>query len=224
MPGFRVNRPDGSVAIDSSYFNLALRQKGSILLDETPNKNLPAFKGKTLVVGGDQCIIAYRSAQPVAVYSGLKQGNTFSYVFRGMNNNGPIWVEWYLFDLPGYGLQYTAGGKMIVRRPADGAVVFDSRMMYMKVQDFFSKTDLTRDYPYYPAVVMVNRAWYTRAQYSPYFVGVYQAGGTMARVEGNKVLIRTEVEAAYPLDPSDEQSYAWSGGYPAYLVLDVQNM
>lgn len=223
MPGFRANRPDGSIAIDSSYFNLALRQKGSLLLDETPNPSLPAFRGKTLVVAGDQSIIAYRSASPVALYSGLKQGNTFSYVFRGMNNNGPIWIDWFLFDLPAYGLRYPAGGKMIVRRPSDGAVVFDSQMMYMKVQDFFSSNDGVRDYPYLPAVVMVNRAWYRAASYSPYYVGVYRAGGSMARVEGNRVITESTVEAAYPLDPSQEESYSWHGGYPAYLVVDVAN-
>lgn len=229
MAGFKISRPDGSIAIDASYANLALRQKGTIVLDEIPNPSTPAFKGKTLSLNGDQAIIAYRSTSPVAIYSGIKQGGVFSYIFRGMNNNEPISVDWFLFDLPQYGLMYSVGGKLIVRRPGDGAVMFDSRMKYLKVQEFFmesdgAQSDVRRSYSKSPAVVMVNRAWFQSGQFSLYNHGVVASGSSMARIEGNQTVTGGKTTIAYPVPPSQEQSYYRTGGYPAYIVVDVENI
>ncbi|MBF8781019.1 hypothetical protein IV505_14980 [Pseudomonas fulva] len=226
MAGFKLNRPDGSVAIDSNYFNLALRQKGSLVLSSVPNPNTPGFKTGTMTVAGDQAIIAYRCEQPVAMYSARKVGGAFEFIFGGTNTSGSINVDWWLFDLPQYALQFASGGKMIVRRPTDGAVVFDSRNKYLKVMDFveYSSTVFMRkSYPRLPAVVMNNRGWSDSA--TPINGGnniLVRLDSSMAYTQGNDALFGGEITNMH-IEYSDYPQHAFSGGKPDYLVVDVQD-
>ena len=226
MPGFRLNRPDGSVAIDSNYFNLALRQKGSLVLSNIPNPGTPSFKNGAMTVAGDQCIIAYRSSHPVVIFTTKRNGGALELTFGGMSNKGNVSVDWWLFDLPQYALQYTAAGKMIVRRPSDGATVFDSRNKYLKVMDFLSPTSTVterRSYPKLPAVVMSNYSWTNTS------VGINAGNQTlvrrsafMARAEGNDILFGGEITGMEIYD-SEFPKWAHSGGKPDLLIVDVQD-
>jgi hypothetical protein len=226
MAGFKLNRPDGSVAIDSNYFNLALRQKGSLVLSNVPNSSTPSFKNGAMAVAGDQCIIAYRSSHPVVVFTGRRNGNILEFTFGGMSNNGNINVDWWLFDLPQYALQYASGGKMIVRRPSDGVTVFDSRNKYLKVMDFVSPDSTVaqrRSYGKLPAVVMSNYSWSSVA------VSINAGNQTMvrmeafmARAEGNDIVYGGEI-TSMDIRDSQHPKWAYSGGKPDLLIVDVQD-
>lgn len=220
MPRFAVNRPDGTVAIDSNYHNLALRQKGRLVISNQPNGNTPHFRSGTLVVPGDQAIIAYRADAPAAMYRGFRSGGNYQYTFAGVKN-APINLDWWLFDLPQYALQFVSGGKMIVRRPTDGAVVFDSRNKYLKVMDFVVG-DSRKSYPKLPATVMVNRAWVDSSNTSPIGPGVSQRGSSMLQALGNEIIASNLNTEVFPTD-SSALTYYYSGGYAVHLVVDVQD-
>lgn len=226
MPGFKLNRPDGSIAIDSNYFNLALREKGSAVIANQPNPNTPGFRNLYMTLGGDQAIIAYRSASPVAMYQARKLGGAIEYVFCGMSEHQPITLDWWVFDLPQYAQQFANSGKMIVRRPTDGAVVFDSRNKYMKIMDFIhpeNTAEQRRSYPKLPAVIMTNRYWSDIAQ--PINAGnstLLQSQTYMARTEGNDVVTGGQI-TSLSIAGSDNPKFAYAGGSPEFLVVDVQD-
>ncbi len=226
MAGFKLNRPDGSVAIDSSYFNLALRQRGSLELSSIPNPGTPGFKSGGMTLAGDQPILAYRSSQPVVMFTAKKNGGMLDFSFGGINQNGNISIDWWLFDLPQYAMQYASGGRMIVRRPTDGATVFDSRNKYLKVMDFVSPESIAaqrRSYAKLPAVVMSNYSWGSVS------VGVNAGNQTMvraeafmARADGNDIVYGGET-TSMEIYNSQHPKWAYSGGKPDLLIIDVQD-
>ena len=226
MAGFKLNRPNGTVAIDANYFNLALRQKGSLVLSNVPNASTPAFKNGGITVAGDQAIIAFRSDRPCALFEARRNGGTYSYVFAGQNANGNINVDWWLFDLPQYALQFATSGKMIVRRPGDGAVVFDSRNKYMKLLDFVqyaSQVYARNSYPKTPAIIMNNRAWsQTAAAINGGNNTLVQMTSSMAYTEGNAVLFGGEI-TSLSIQDSQAPKFSYSGGKADFLVIDVQD-
>ncbi len=222
MPRFAINRPDGSIAIDSNYYNLALRQKGRLMLTSQPSGNTPHFRSETMTLAGDQAIIAFRAPKPVAMYRSFKTGNSFQFTFAGQSGD-PIPVDWWLFDLPQYGISNQSGGKLIVRRPQDGTIAFDSRMSYLKVMDFVQPTGPDRrSYAKLPATVMVNRNWVDSSNTSPIGPGVRQKGSGMVWTEGNDVVYQFQTTELYPTD-SSAANYSYAGGKAVHLVVDVQD-
>ncbi|MGE8045134.1 hypothetical protein ACQKO6_13095 [Pseudomonas monteilii] len=228
MAGFKLNRSDGSVAIDANYSNLALRQKGSVVLNQVKNQTNPGVKSADVVVASDQSIIAYRSNYPCVLMYANRSGGTISYGFSGTQTESqmgaPLIVDWWLFDLPSYGLQYASGGKLIVRNPNNGQTVFDSRNKYLKIMDFVTSASGRRSYGKTPAVIVVNRAWSRSAQIMAggQFV-LEQIQTSMANTEGNDVVFSGQnlLWVAHP--GSDWPTFGYSGGSPIYMIVDVQD-
>lgn len=224
MPGFRLRRANQTVAIDSNYFNLALRQKGTLVLSNAPNPSVPNTKQGTIAVNGNESFIAYRCSEPVAMVLAKAQNGVVEYTFTGISA-GNIGIDWYLFDLPEYGQAFASAGKFIVRRPSDARVVFDSRMKYLKVLDFFENVnsgDQYRDYGRYPAIVMVNRAWgHSASRMSDNRVMV-QISSSMAWVSGNRVYYGGR-QIAVGFQAAGAPTFSYSGGKPQYMVIDVQD-
>ncbi|AIR90764.1 hypothetical protein [Pseudomonas cremoricolorata] len=219
MAGFRVCRPDGSVAIDADYFNLALRAKGSLSLASGGEQSL--WWG-TLSVQGDQAIIAYRAEHPVAVNRGVRKEGRFEYLFQGIHSSGPIAVDWWLFDLPQYAQHFATAGKMLIRRPSDQQLVFDSRNKYLKVMDFVQeaapeKAPRRTLYANLPAVIMVNRAWEIKANQV-----VQSTLSSMLWVNGGEVFSQHRVTSSRRAGPYDWQKYIY-GGNACHMVIDVEN-
>jgi hypothetical protein len=224
---FKLNRPDGSVAIDANYFNLGLRQSGSLVLSNTPNPNVPASKNGSITVSTDQAIIAYRASHPTALVVGKVSGGQTTFTFLGVNANGNISVDWWLFDLPEYAMSFSSAGKMIARRPQDGRVAFDSRKKYLKVLDFFAGVsgDLQKSYAKLPAVVMVNRAWGMSAQTMPGAQNQVQVinQSSMSWVGADRSIVVGGRQTLVAWQPSGSPTYAYSGGTPQYMIVDVEN-
>ena len=140
MSGLIIRRPNQTVAIDANYFNLALRQKGNLVLSEVPNPSVPNTKQGSFTIAAAESMVAYRSTDPVALVLSKTQGGNVTYTFTGISGGNPS-VDWWVFDLPEYGQMFASGGKFIVRKPGSGQKVFDSRMKYLKVQDFFENVN-----------------------------------------------------------------------------------
>lgn len=228
MAGFKLRRGNQTVAIDSDYFNLALRQKGTVRTGPLngPNVNV---RWATFTVNGDQPILALRAPYPVALTHSVVNGNgTITYTLYGIPDNAIDFdVEFWVFDLPKYGMMFTSAGKFIVRNPASREVVFDSRMKYLKVQGFYQPdnnvTD-ARDFSRYPAVVQSNRAWAR---------GVYPMSPTVTREESVTSAVWTEGNRVYGQRRNiyymirqkydSDRFISYGGGLPQTMVIDVQD-
>ena len=228
MAGFKLQRPDGSIAVDANYFNLGLRQTGRVRTTLNGG-NTPNIRGATFTVNTDQAILAFRAPSPVGVTHAVVSGGTTTYYLFGFSQEQQDFdIDWWLFDLPAYALQYTSGGKLIVRRPTDGVTVFDSRNKYMKVMDFYldnSNADSFRDYAKTPAVVQVNRAWGWLQQ--PMQPNVYRREQTtsMAWTSGNRVLtgVRNTLFEMIRFDGVNPAYFSYGGGNRQLMVVDVEN-
>lgn len=231
MPGFRLRRENQTVAIDTDYFNLALRQSGTVRTSPTGSTN-PYVRQVTFTAGGDQPIVAIRSAYPVCItFSKVNGDGTVTYTLWGFaTGDFDFDVQFWIFDLPKYGQMFTSGAKMIARNPGNGEVVFDSRMKYLKVQDFFvgssstSTQDETRNYGKYPAVVLVNRAWASIKQQMTQGTTRVEELTSAVWTDGNSVKLGSR-NIYYMIGPSSpgERYYAYSGGNRQVMVVDIEN-
>lgn len=227
--GFKLRRENSTIAIDGDYFNLALRQKGSVAVTKKGDLYVPYGD---VTVAADQPLIAYRSTFAAALATATRSGGNVTFRFYGMGQGqatGEGTLEWWLFDLPEYGQTYDTRGKLITRRQSDGRVSFDSRKKYLKVMDFFShanNSDTPRDYPRTPGVVTINRAWATsqRQMVSP--PGTLREGLSSAVwTQGNRVWTGSR-NTFYSLSPSSPSSpsFNYNGGTPQTMVVDLTNL
>jgi hypothetical protein len=126
--GFRTKTSGGGIQIDQTYKNLALRAKGSF--DPGTSSNKGKWRIGSITVTGNSPALAWRCAKPCAMVYATRSGTSITYTFMVADTSGT--VEWWLFDTPDYGVANGPLG-LRVRNPATNAVVFDSRMKYMRV-------------------------------------------------------------------------------------------
>jgi len=137
MKGFRVKGPAGIGTVDPSYQTMGLRASGTIdLVTRVPaSTNLTAYYAN-LVLPGDAPFLAIRCQTSVFISSSGRDANgNWTYLLYCINNTTT--VEWYLFDRTNYALQAPGNKGLRVRNPANGNVVFDSRMRTLRVLDFY---------------------------------------------------------------------------------------
>lgn len=228
MANLIIRRNNATVAIDSNYFNLGLRQKGTLIASEVPNQEAPATKRGEITLNSDQGMIAYRASHPAALILARPNGNgTTTYTFFGVNANGNVTIDWWLFDLPEYSMQF-AGAKFIIRRPVDGRIAFDSRNKYMKTLEFFRNTaneTLTKQYDKYPAVIMVNRAWANTARAMPGAQNqvLNEIRSSCCWVGSGNLLNFGSMTTFYKFNSSTAPQFSYNGGAPYFMVIDVAN-
>ena len=132
MPhGLKVKNDGNYLVIDQEYANLALRSKGTSYAGRsnsyTVKVSFPA----------DQAVVAYRATAPIAIFTSI---NTSGVQTDTIVSNGNANIEYFVFDLPGYATPFNIDYGLRVRNPATGALVFDSRMPYMRVLQDYSGT------------------------------------------------------------------------------------
>lgn len=227
MPGFKLRRPgDQTIAIDSSYFNLGLRQSGAISLDQIlyngGNSGTKSYF-RSITVNSDQAIIAYRCDQLCALWNSTRQNGQTTFTFVCLNQ--PATLYYWVFDLPKYAQQFAVGGKFIVRKPTSGETVFDSRNKYLKTIDFYQNTsgeNVSRDYGKTPAIVMVKRSWnYVRTITSTQ--QFYNWISSFSKTNGNNVQFTTQ---PYVTGTDNNLNSWYPSGQSArsvIMVIDVQN-
>ncbi|ONN70642.1 hypothetical protein [Pseudomonas oryzihabitans] len=224
MAGFKIHRPNGSVAIDANYFNLALRQSGTHRMTFMEQNTV---RRVVFTLATDQAIIAFRSPYPTFLLN-ARVGNGQTTFYWGSVSPEDHDLSWWLFDLPQYGQKFASGGKLIVRRPQDGQVAFDSRMKYLKVMDFYrpgnTAQEETRNYGRTPAVVQVNRAWAQIVQPMQQFQTREETLSSAVWTSGNSVKDKA-AQLRYILRPwqQGENSINYGGGLPQTMVVDVQD-
>lgn len=235
MSGFRLQRPDGSIAIDANYLNLALRASG-VIATRVGRGSTPNFRVAELVVPSDQAIIAFRADQPTGITYAEAGNGQVKYSFSGVASGSFDYnIQWWSFDLAKYAQQFEAPGKMIVRRPRDGEIVFHSKNKYLKVQDFWTPdnqnnaptTDghVFRDYSAYPAAIQVNStwAWVRQLLTAPGFI-IEQKFASMIWASGNRISTGPK-NTYYNIDRWDGQpgtpTWAYGGGVNQIMVIDL---
>lgn len=125
--GFRIRNANGSVQIDDSYQNLALRSKGTVV---SGGNSTGAGWYAASVTLPSTVVVAFRCASACLLMSQIVNGSTKQVSFRTQGTG--ITVEWFAFDTADLGLSY--GGSYGLRvRTKTGAVAFDSRMKYMRI-------------------------------------------------------------------------------------------
>lgn len=227
MPGFKLRRLNQTVAIDTDYFNLALRQTGRVRTASSGQEN-PYVRRVTFTVDADQPILAVRAPYPVCITHSVVNGGQVTYTLYGIPDSAIDFdVDFWLFDLPKYGMMFASAGKFIVRNPATREPVFDSRMKYLKVQDFFlgnSNSDETRNYGKYPAVVLANRAWAYIVQPMNQQTTRIESLTSMVWTDGNSVKCGSRnIYYMVRQYSSNDRAINYNGGNRQIMVVDVEN-
>lgn len=226
MPSFKIRNQNSNLVIDDSYANLGLRQSGAV-------SSVTAFTPSSYYVDvslpSDQGVIAFRCTAPCMIVSSTRSGANMVYRFVTAT---PVTVEYWHFDLSQYARLYNTPGKLIIRRPSDGRVAFDSRTPYMRVRQFLSWGQIpgSTDFSYagLPAVVQVKRGWSINS-------ALAGGGGTgsvqivvwvssWANTNGGTVTVKGQdylniadenLGTVYPSNNFSEQTM--------YMVIDVSN-
>jgi len=226
MPSFKIRNTNSNLVIDHNYANLGLRTKGVVAATAVFTYN---SKFVDLVLPNDQGVIAFRCTSPCMIVSSQQSGGNM--VYRFVVSGGGANIEYWHFDLVKYSTLYNTPARLIIRRPSDGQVAFDSRTPYMRVRQFLSwnqipgSTDLS--YAGTPAVVQVKRGWSINRAITGIPPGQTQFivwVSSWATTNGGTVNVRgldymnindTNPNAVYPDNNFSEQTM--------YMVIDVSN-
>ncbi|MDR5825780.1 hypothetical protein [Caballeronia sp. LZ043] len=230
--GLQVFNSSGNVQIDSTFKNLGLREKGTVVSGGSPSGGTGWYLATLTVSAGISPLIAWRSSGKCYLRYSTVSGSSITYYFHCQGAG--VSVQYWIFDdlatatLSGnYGLQVfnSAGG-----------LVFDSRTKYMRVVDTLSSpgglsgepmdTGITRSYGGTPAVVQGQLRY------------IVQNNGTGT---GNPVTVISVL--TLPAVSFSGSSVTWKTDNPAtstftgqtvpesqmhlpydYLVLDVSNI
>jgi len=133
--GLQVVNDGGFVQIDSTYKNLGLLAKGSVISSGTPTQTgwYPAVF--SVAVGATPIVAARPSSGYAVLVSTVLSGNTVTYTYY-CDASGTTLYYW-VFDDPARGINDGSNYGLLVRNAAS-EVVFDSRLRYMRVLGFFS--------------------------------------------------------------------------------------
>ncbi|MFK0309738.1 hypothetical protein ACIQUF_00700 [Pseudomonas sp. NPDC090233] len=156
--GLRIKNANGFVQIDGTYANLALVEK--LTLTATSQAGGPNgiiyfitrdFPGYTTAT------IALSMPNNVAVcWSGQLINGVLRVTFWATTQNP---FEVYVFDVASRGQRFAINYGLVVKNKATGAVVFDSRMKYMRVLEAVSGKSTDGSFPTtdrsYPALKKV---------------------------------------------------------------------
>jgi hypothetical protein len=233
--GLQLFNSSGNVQIDSTYKNLGLREKGSVVSSSSAPIGSTGFYYATFTTVAGTCpVVAFRSNGTCYLSHSTTSGNSTTYYFSCSAAN--VTVQYWIFDdlanvtLSGnYGLQVfnAAGGK-----------VFDSRSKYMRIVDLVRGTNeasngamasgFTQSYSGLPAVVQGQLYYYLTygiigASSAPYTVQriltaatvTFPSGGVTWQSKTADVSVFTN-QSSLP-DSRTHRSYD-------YLVLDVSNI
>lgn len=137
MPtGARILNTSGTVQIDQTYKNLALKQKGQITTgSDGINPSLVNFRQKILRVTATFPLMALQSSVYAVVdYVYRVNANTWDFYIRTSGTTA-VTLTYYLFDQPGtptqnYGLR--------VFNPVNGQLTYHSEFKYLRIADQIS--------------------------------------------------------------------------------------
>ena len=226
--GLRVTNANGYVQIDSTYKNLALRQKGTVTAGAS---NGSGYSATITVTAGPSAQLALSglTAGVVTVGGMNVSGNSITYYlyFSTAGASATYWI----FDDPA--LLSPIGNYGLRVRNANNSVVFDSRFPYMRVIDFIASVNNTNppaqstSYASKTIAVVQAQLWHkwTATQTGPggSTIVAFFVAGAMS-VSASSLTLGQQVLAAVTGTTGqlfvDQTPY---GGY-TFLVLDVTNM
>lgn len=232
MPRVKIRNGNSALLIDESYSNLAVRQSGSVL---SGTANSYGFSTITLTLDHDQSVLAVRSSNKIGILSTSYTAGKVTYTLLCIG--GSATVEYWNFDLPKYAAFNASHAKLIVRNPANGEKVYDSRLRYMRVINFQYTTGgdevqpVTTTYAsdIKPAMVFANTPWFYRSERvgtgnNPPILVVQGFG--MAQMSGSSATIfhfqrHTEFTDQNPNQNTVYPNSQMLDGY--WLTLDVSN-
>jgi hypothetical protein len=227
----RFRNANNVLTIDQDYFNLALRSRGVVTTGAVQPASGCSFV--TLTLPHDQSVLALNSASPVCVlYTAYGSGSvTYTLYAQGAN----VAIEYFNFDLPEYAAMNAADGKMIIRRPGDGRVAFDSRLPYIRVIDFVAQSlnDSTPN-PYttsYPgkkvAIIQAKRGYEVRSEVAgvgpPPLLVVVAAVSSFFKATGSTATIYKGINYSSFNTTTDFVTYNTKSPEIFSIVIDVTN-
>lgn len=135
--GLRVKNANGFVQIDGTYANLALVEKLTLSAStQGGGPNNVIWSVTRDFTGYTNPAIALSPPSNVSVcWSGQLVGSTLRVTFWATS---AVSFEVYVFDVASRGQKFNINYGLIVKNKTTGAVVFDSRMKYMRVLESIS--------------------------------------------------------------------------------------
>lgn len=128
--GIRITNPStGHIQIDGTYYNLALREKGTYRVADNPYSG-PNSGSVTLDMSSEG-VLAIRSDLVAIIKDEYLGSGKRRFTFYSPAYDRPT-VTYYVFDRPQYGISDGASHGIIVRN-SSGGITFDSRLRYMNV-------------------------------------------------------------------------------------------
>ncbi|SAK71373.1 hypothetical protein AWB80_03814 [Caballeronia pedi] len=157
--GLQVLNSSGNVQIDSTFKNLALREKGTLTSGGSEQGNTGWYFASVTTAVGTSPIIAFRSSAKCYLRYSAISGSQITYFFHCQGSG--VAVQYWIFDDPSLATMSGNYGLQVFNNV--GSVVFDSRTKYMRVIDTLSSpgsitgdpidSGISRSYSGTPAVV-----------------------------------------------------------------------
>jgi len=123
--GVRFYNQNFATQIDSFYVNHCVLTSGAV--------NLPANGTLSVTISATSPLVAYRGTYVVTVLQQVKNANGTWTLTIGSGPYGAVGT-YYIFDVTSAASQqFATPVGLRIRNPTSGAVVFDSRMKYMRV-------------------------------------------------------------------------------------------
>lgn len=145
--GFEAWNSSGSVQVDDTFANLALREKRTLTLLNNANPGGRSYV-ETSYTSADPVVLAIYADQTCSVMQIRRSGNTWTWTLVSSAVAGST-VEVYFFSRPET-LPMTGWGQVIW--DASSRVVFDARQKYMRVLDMAAGS-------HWPTDINAGRTW-----------------------------------------------------------------
>ncbi|WP_176506353.1 hypothetical protein [Pseudomonas urethralis] len=234
--GLTIKNSSGYVQIDGEYSNLALVE--SLTLSATsrgggPNgsvwyvtRSFPNYVSPVVAIYANNGVtVCYQAAQVNGVWQ---------FTFWATTQNA---FQVYMFDQAGRGARFAINYGLVVKNKTTNAVVFDSRMKYMRVVDYIAANlggnyfdNISKDYTAYKKVAIVQGAfWATSIQEvipddptDPTAITLIEVSGMLNHsVNGISIQVMDTYSNSNRLSQNPLPN--WYCNSYSYLVLDVSD-
>ncbi|MDR5778769.1 hypothetical protein QCE63_04900 [Caballeronia sp. LZ065] len=224
--GLQVFNANGYLQIDSTYANLALRQKGSFVSGGAASST-GWYKASLTVPYGVTPLLAVRpSSGMCSLISSSVSGSNITYLFYC--SASAVTLSYWLFDSPA-GIAGSGSYGLIVNN-ASGVRVFDSRMPYLRILDFIngSATGPTLSANYGKTIAVVQtELWYAYSVSVPPYPqtgGIINFDAMAFSISSGNAFSASGQLLEYSLeDPAPDVNTTPRTSY-AFLVVDVTNL
>ena len=218
IAGVSFKGDKGQLQINSSYYNLAFKEKKRINLEKYATASFSM---------DESTIIAYRNDSVSIVNVETRDGNTYLKITDGGSDRGSRTVDLFFFDKPEKCGKFTEESCGLQVFKEDGSLAFDSRIRYMHVLSYVNATtseiEHSKNNLVYDAGARTPAIVQNVAPVDSSTDPLYSTAGYVT--EGNRVLYASTINTTGPVPESGSVNWPYrKNGFNPIFFIDVTGL